>query len=76
MIGQISEEELFAAAKAVSPQKAAGQLCEAWYYAGEKKWLAGDHETAARYLRKCVETEQRDYVEYDFAKAELKALGK
>jgi lipoprotein NlpI len=76
LVGQISEEELFTRAKATSPKKVASQLCEAWYYAGEKKRLAGDNESAAQYFRKCLETDQKDFIEYAFARAELMALGK
>ena len=74
LLGQISEDELFSRAKAATPKKLAGRLCEAWYYAAEKKLLAGDNESAAEYFRKCLETEQKDFIEYGFAKAELKAL--
>jgi tetratricopeptide (TPR) repeat protein len=76
LVGQLSEEELFAAAKAANPEKARGRLCEVCYYAGEKKWLAGDATSAAENFRKCVETAQFDYAEYGFAKAELKELGR
>jgi lipoprotein NlpI len=75
LLGRITEDELFAAAKTANAKDLRGQLCEAWYYAGEKKWLAGDRESAAQYFRKCLQTERIDFEEYAFAKVELKALG-
>jgi lipoprotein NlpI len=76
LLGQVTEDELFATAKAADPKELNRQLCEAWYYAGEKRWLAGDRESAAQDFRKCLQTERKDFEEYAFAKAELKALGR
>jgi lipoprotein NlpI len=76
LLGRLSETELFAAAKSPDAKKETGNLCEAWYYAGAKKLLAGDNETAAQYFAKCLATDQKDFIEYEFAKAELKALGR
>ncbi len=75
LLGQITEDELFAAAKTASPVEMTGQLCEAWFYAGKKKSLAGDRQSAASYFRKCLQTGRMDFEEYAFAKAELKVLG-
>jgi hypothetical protein len=40
-----------------------------------KKLLAGDKSATADCFKKCLATEQRIVTEYQFAKAELKALG-
>lgn len=51
------------------------QHCEAWYYAGMKRLLAGDKKTAADYLNKCLGTREKNFDEYILAQAELKSLG-
>ncbi|MDB6023037.1 MAG: Lipoprotein NlpI, partial [Pedosphaera sp.] len=51
-----------------------GEQCEAWYYAGMKRQLAGDLATAKDYFQKCVATARKDFFEYNFAAAELKAM--
>jgi tetratricopeptide (TPR) repeat protein len=76
LLGQISEDQLLVAAKSPDAKKQRCQMCEAWYYSAEKKLLAGDRESAAHDFQQCVETEERDYIEYGLAKAELKQLGR
>jgi hypothetical protein len=39
-----------------------------------KKRFAGNKAGAADYLHKCLATEHKDYLEYQFAESELKAL--
>ena len=73
--GQISEEELFTAARTPDPKKEQGQFCEAWFYAGMKHLFAGDKPTGIRYLHKSLATEMKDFTEYSLAQSELKALG-
>lgn len=51
-----------------------GRECEAWFYAGMKRLLAGDAATARNDLQKCVATGRKDYEEYSFAAAELRML--
>ena len=75
LLGTISESELFSAAASPDAEKEGGHRCEAWFYAGMKKLLSGDKEGSADYLRKCIATEKKGFVEYIFAEAELKALG-
>ena len=48
--------------------------CEAWFYAGIKRRLAGDDAAARAYFRKCLATERTDEEEYNFAAAELRTL--
>jgi lipoprotein NlpI len=76
LLDKLSEADLFAAAKSPDAKKECGQLCEAWFYAGMKTLFAGDQAAAAEYFNKCLATEQKHFVEYQFARAELKALGK
>jgi lipoprotein NlpI len=72
LLGRTTEEKLFAVAS-MDAEKENGQKCEAWFYAGMKKLLAGD-KTASEYFRRTMATEQKDFAEYQFAEAELKAL--
>jgi lipoprotein NlpI len=76
LLGKVSEADLFAAAKSPDAKKERSQLCEAWFYAGMKKLFARDKAAAAEYFNKCLATEQKHFVEYEFARSELKALGK
>jgi lipoprotein NlpI len=76
LLGKVPEADLLAAAKSPDPKKERGQLCEAWYYAGMKKLLAGDKATAADYFKKCLATEQRDFTEYQLAESELSSIAR
>ena len=50
------------------------QECDAAYYAGIKKLLAGDKTGAADAFRKCLATCHKEQREYQFAQDELKSL--
>ena len=76
LLGNVSEADLFAAAKSSDAKKERGLFCEAWFFAGMKKLLRGDKATAADYFRKCIATQRTDFVEYQLAQSELKALTK
>jgi len=52
-----------------------GQVCQAWYYTGMKRLLAGDKPKAAEYFTKCRATQRWDTDEYQFATSELKLMG-
>jgi lipoprotein NlpI len=70
--GQIAEPEFLAAAKNADSRTEAGQLCQAYFYAGSKRLFTGDKATAADYFQKSIATDQKDYTEYSSAAAELK----
>jgi lipoprotein NlpI len=74
LLGQISESDLIAASASPIPVKDQGQRCEAWYFIGMRRLEAGDRETAAADLQKCVETQKTDYCEYILAQEQLKTL--
>jgi lipoprotein NlpI len=74
LAGQLGDPEFLAAAKNADPKKEAGQLCEAYFYAGTKRLLAGDNATATDYFQKSIATDMKDYYEYASAVAELKFL--
>ncbi len=73
LLGKMSEAELLKAAAAVpSPDK---PLCEAYYYAGMKRLIAGQKIEAADYFRRCLATRQTTTAVYPLAHAEAKKLG-
>ena len=73
-LGRISDADLLAAAKSSDKNKENDQLCEAWFYIGMKKLIGGDKGSAQDCFNKALATHQKDYTEYQFARAELKAL--
>ena len=75
LLYQISESDLLVGATSPDVEKDRAQHCEAWYYAGMKRLLAGDKKTAADCFDKCLGTQENTFDEYMLAKAELKSLG-
>ncbi len=75
LLGNLSESEFLGA---VSPDVKVdpGQRCEASFYAGMKNLLNGNRSAASEFFKKCLATEGNSVIEYQFAKAELKALGR
>ncbi len=69
----LGEAEFLAAAKSPDAGKERGQLCEAWYFVGMKKWIAGESAVATDCFQKSVATGKKNFVEYRFAQAELKS---
>ena len=76
VLGKKSDADLLTAAKSSDKRKERGQLCEAWFYIGMKKLMAGDKAGAEACFNKSLATDQKDSTEYHFARAELKALAK
>jgi lipoprotein NlpI len=74
VLGKATQADLFAAAKSPDIKTERGQLCEAWFFSGMKKLFDGDKITAADHFRKSLATEQKIFVEYQFAETELKSL--
>jgi tetratricopeptide (TPR) repeat protein len=75
LLGDVSETELLAAAASPDANIESRHYCEAWFYTGMKLLFAGDKPAAARHFRKCLATGVKTFVEYQFAQAEMKALG-
>lgn len=73
----MSEQDFLdvASASAKTSRQRMEQLCEANYYAGVKRLLAGDKDSAAVLFRKSVATGVKDFGEYIRARSELKVLG-
>ena len=74
MLGKVTQADLIAAAKSPDKKTESGQLCEAWFYSGMKRLFDGDKTAAADHFQKCLATEQKIFVEYQFAQTELKSL--
>jgi lipoprotein NlpI/uncharacterized protein YecT (DUF1311 family) len=76
LLNKINQADLITAAASPDPKKARDHLCDAWFYAGIKRLLAGDKATAIDCFEKALATRAKAENEYEFAEAELKALGK
>lgn len=74
LLGRMSETNFLNAANVRDVNHPNGTQCEAWFYAGFKRRLAGDPPAAREYFQKCVATGMKEFDEYGFAVAELKRL--
>lgn len=75
LLNKTSESDLIAASVSSDPKKERGQRCSAWFFVGMKRLLAGEKTAAASCFQKSLATKARDWTDYYFAQAELKALG-
>jgi len=76
LLDKLSETDFLSIAQSgAKPATRRDQTCDAWYYAGIKRLLAGDKSTAIDDLRKCLATKDQTEDEYQCAEAELQALG-
>jgi len=71
LLDRMSEADFLGAARHGNDS---GRQCEAWFYAGMKRFLAGDTTAERDDLRKCLATDRKDFDEYGFAAAELRLL--
>lgn len=72
LLGNTAEKDFLAAITANDADTLQARLCEAWYYTGVKRLLAGDAGGAEEGFRECVKTGRKDLVEYQLAVSELK----
>lgn len=70
LTGELAEKDFLATAPSTSKK------CEAYYYAGTSRLIAGDKAGATELFRKCVETVHKVHFEYRTAEAELEAMKK
>ena len=73
LAGDLIEKDFLAAANDKNPATASQHKCEAYWYAGALKRIAGDDATARQYFQRCVETKQHHFIEYESATWALKA---
>jgi tetratricopeptide (TPR) repeat protein len=74
LTGQMNEDTFLAAAKTDNPNRTREQECEASWYAGAMRLVAGDAAGAKPLLEKCVATDVRNFMEYESAKMALAAM--
>ena len=76
LLRRLSEADLLAAAEKSPPASLSGQRCEARFFAGMTRLAAGDASSAQTFFRRCLETNQDDFVEYRLAGEELRRMEK
>ena len=74
LLGSRTEADLLAAAVSSDATKDKEQHCDAWFYIGTKKMLAGNRTAAAEDFQRCRATALKTFVEYEIAGSELKGL--
>jgi lipoprotein NlpI len=74
--GTLTDADLLKAADEGPFDERPYQGCQANFYAGSKKIVAGDAATAKTYLEACLATRQTNTFEYRSARAELARLAK
>jgi lipoprotein NlpI len=72
LLGQLSETDYLAAAISTDKDLDASQHCEAWYYIGLKRLVAGDKPSAKDAFRASQATGKTDYFEYTLSRAQLR----
>ncbi len=72
LLGRTAEDDLLKAAEQGSPPNRDERLCQANFYAGVKRLLAGDEPGAAAHFRACASSQARDLPEFLNALAELR----
>ncbi len=74
LLGDSTEEELLEYAAGDAWQPAKEKLCEAYFYAGSVRLMAGDADTAAEYFQRAMDTRMFMYYEFNSAQEELRRL--
>jgi tetratricopeptide (TPR) repeat protein len=74
LLRRSTEEALLRVAASPDAETQRGLHCEAWYYMGVNQLLAGNRAAAAEAFRKSLATNHFVFVEFEMARAELKAL--
>jgi lipoprotein NlpI len=72
LVDETSEAALLELATQGDAKTVREHKCEAFYYAGAKRLLAGDNAGARVLFEKCVATQLHSFSEFQFAQAELK----
>jgi lipoprotein NlpI len=74
LAGQLSEADFLKAGGNADKRVENEQHCEAWFYVGTVRLIAGDKAAAKDYFEKCLATGVKTFAEYTSAAAELKHL--
>jgi len=73
--GELDEEKLLAAAEGDTPKQTRERECEAHFYAGTLREIAGDAEAARSHFEACVATGVSNFIEYESATVYLRRAG-
>jgi lipoprotein NlpI len=76
LAGKLTEEELFKAAETKDENTTKGRKCEAFFFAAEKRHVLGDIAGAKELYRRCLEQNQRNFLENYLAEKRLGDLEK
>jgi tetratricopeptide (TPR) repeat protein len=74
LAGNLDERALLTLAGQASRESVEGQRCEAYYFIAEVCLAHGNVTEARDYFQKCLATNQDQFYEYEFARAELANL--
>ena len=74
MGGDVHEAKLLEDARSAKGEQQSERLCEACFYIGSARLIAGDQEAAISYFSKCIDTGLSEFIEYQSAKAALQRL--
>jgi tetratricopeptide (TPR) repeat protein len=74
VVGKMPEAEFLRAAAPGGKEKEALRRCEALFYAGAKRLLAGDNDAALTYFEQCVANGDKTSTDYWSAASELRLL--
>ena len=76
LAGRIAEEDLLKSAETSDEKTTKGRRCEAYCFAAERRQILGDLEGAKDFYRRCVELNQKNYLETHLAQKRLEELEK
>lgn len=71
---RLSEDEFFKSAASSDAKTEQGQNCQAYFYAGVRRLVEGDKQTARNDLERSIHTNAKSFLEYSSAESELRAL--
>jgi len=73
---KIDYEKCLKLTQTEKPEITKGNLCEAYFYIGERYLANGNEKEGIAYLKKCIKTDVKNFMEYMIAEKELERLKK
>jgi lipoprotein NlpI len=73
-LGEVTPQQMLAAAWSFDPKTEVLNLCEAWFFLGEHYLLEGEPERAREAFERSVATGIKHYLEYSVSRIELERL--
>ena len=73
-LGRVTAEEVLAEIDSAAPAERVERRCEAYFYLGSARLIAGDRQAAARLYRDAIATDIRRFVEYIGATVDLERM--